>query len=101
MSNNSSTAGHIESSHRGELAHIRVGELLVEAGIVSSSEMTEAIQVSKRLGVPIGRVLTMSGWVPEPLLEATLQVQHLMRAGEVPFKAGISSLSRVYKIQGD
>jgi hypothetical protein len=74
-----------------------VGELLSEAGIVSSAEMTEAIQVSKRLGVPIGRVLTMSGWVPEPILEAALQVQLLIRNNEVPLTAGINSLQRVYK----
>jgi hypothetical protein len=99
VSNKSSPTGQIETSHRGDNTHIRVGELLVEAGIVSSAEMTEAIQVSKRLGVPIGRVLTMSGWVPEPVLEAALQVQQLIRAHEVPLTAGINSLQRVYEMK--
>jgi hypothetical protein len=99
VSNNSGQTGQLDGSHRGEVSHIRVGELLVEAGVVSSAEMTEAIQVSKRLGVPIGRVLTMSGWVPEPVLEAALQVQQLIRHDEVPLIAAINSLQRVHQMK--
>ncbi len=70
---------------------VRVGELLVDAQIISSSEMTEAIQVSKRLGVPIGRVLMMSGSVRQDELAASLQVQPLIREGQIPYDAAISA----------
>ena len=40
---------------QAEPVDVKVGELLTEADIVSSAELTEAIQVAKRLGVPIGR----------------------------------------------
>ncbi|MBS1990840.1 MAG: hypothetical protein JSS86_08165 [Cyanobacteria bacterium SZAS LIN-2] len=101
MSKKSSRTGQLDSSNLGPAnpTAIRVGELLVEAGIVSSAEMIEAIQVSKRLGVPIGRVLTMSGCVRESVLEAALQVQQLIRHEEVPLQAGINSLSRANEMK--
>lgn len=78
---------------------MRVGELLVDAQIISSSEMTEAIQVSKRLGVPIGRVLMMSGSVRQDELAASLQVQPLIREGQIPYDAAISALRRVHQLR--
>jgi hypothetical protein len=52
---------------------VRVGDMLVAARVVSSAEITEAIQVSKRLSIPIGRVLITSGCVTEKLLHAALE----------------------------
>jgi hypothetical protein len=78
---------------------VRVGELLVDAQIISSSEMTEAIQVSKRLGVPIGRVLMMSGSVRQDELAGSLQVQPLIREGQIPYAAAISALRRVHQLR--
>lgn len=60
---------------------VRLGELLVDAGIVSSADLTEAIQVSRRLGVPIGRVLLSSGILSQALLEAALEAQPLVNDG--------------------
>ncbi|MBX9941325.1 MAG: hypothetical protein K2Y32_18830 [Candidatus Obscuribacterales bacterium] len=76
---------------------VKVGELLVGASIVSSAEMTEAIQVSKRLAVPIGRVLTMSGCVREDVLEGALQLQRLIREGTLSVDGGIETLKRVHE----
>jgi len=80
---------------------IRVGELLVQAAVVSSAEMTEAVQVSKRLGVPIGRVLIMSGCVREEVLEASLQLQRLIRAGDMSVEAALEALQRVNDLNID
>lgn len=76
---------------------IKVGELLVLTGVVSSGDITEAIQVSKRLQMPIGRVLTMSGCVSEEILQATLECQPLVREGLVPVDSAISALREVYR----
>ncbi len=78
---------------------VRVGELLVDAQIIGSAEMTEAIQVSRRLGVPIGRVLMMSGSVRQDELAASLQVQPLIREGQIPYEAAISALKRVHQLR--
>lgn len=79
-----------------DIQNIKIGELLVLVGAVSSGDITEAIQVSKRLNVPIGRVLTMSGCIAEEVLEASLQAQPLIRDGHVPLDAGIEALKRVF-----
>lgn len=79
-----------------EEKYIKVGELLVYADVVSSSDITEAIQVSRRLNIPIGRVLLTSGCVSEPILHATLELQPLVREGQVPLESAIKALKRVY-----
>jgi hypothetical protein len=76
---------------------VRVGDMLVAARVVSSAEITEAIQVSKRLNTPIGRVLITSGCVTEKLLHAALDLQSLIRDGEVPLESALKALSRIEK----
>lgn len=78
---------------------IRVGELLQDSGIVRPEEMIEAIQVSKRLGVPIGRVLMMSGWVRADELEAALHSQVLLRTEQIPRDIALSALKRVHELR--
>lgn len=79
--------------------NVKIGEILVEASIVSSAEMTEAVQVSKRLGVPIGRVLTMSGCVREDVMESALHIQKLMRDGNLSYDGGLETIKRVHEMR--
>jgi hypothetical protein len=58
---------------------IKIGELLVRAGLLNTSDVIESIQVSHRLQIPIGRVLIMAGTVTEHLLQAALQAQLLIK----------------------
>lgn len=76
---------------------VRVGDMLVAARVVSSAEITEAIQVSKRLNIPIGRVLITSGCVTEKLLHSALDLQSLVRDGEVPLDSALKALARIEK----
>lgn len=77
--------------------NIKVGELLTQACIVSSSELTEAIQVARRLGVPIGRTLLMSGFVRDDVLEAALAAQSLLKSSQVPLHAVVNALRHVHE----
>lgn len=81
---------------QAEHVDVKVGELLTEADIVSSAELTEAIQVAKRLGVPIGRTLLMSGFVREDVLEAALQAQSLLRDNKLPLDTAVKALRQVH-----
>lgn len=74
---------------------VKLGRLLVEAHVVTSGDLTEAIQVSKRLGVPIGQVLMVSGCVSEQLLEAALLGQSLISHGTETTENIIAALSSV------
>lgn len=76
---------------------IKVGDMLVRAGVVSSSDITEAIQVSKRLNIPIGRVLISSGCVTEKLLHSALDLQSLIRDGEIQLDSAVKALKRIEK----
>lgn len=76
---------------------IKVGDMLVRANVVSSSDITEAIQVSKRLNIPIGRVLISSGCVTEKLLHSALDLQSLIRDGEIQLDSAVKALEGIEK----
>lgn len=59
---------------------IRLGDLLVEAGLISEGQLGVALQEQKHTGKKIGRVLVDMGLVPENKLLTTLS-QHL----DIPF----------------
>jgi hypothetical protein len=73
---------------------IKLGELLIDAGVITSGDLTEAIQVSRRLGVPIGQALLVSRCVTDNVLEASLEAQTLIKAGTVPRSAAVDALRR-------
>jgi len=75
---------------------IRIGELLIAVGVLTTGDLTEAIQISKRMGVPIGRVLVMSGCVTEPNLQEALELQSLIRDGLVDLDTGVKALALVF-----
>lgn len=72
--------------------NIMIGDLLVRSGLVTSADLTEAMTVSRRLGMPIGRVLTMSGNITPDTFQLALEAQSLIRDGVVPIEVGIEAL---------
>jgi hypothetical protein len=75
-----------------EINIIKIGELLVKADLLNTSDVLESIQISHRLQIPIGRVLIMSGTVTEHLLQAALQAQLLIKEGLVTVDAACDAL---------
>lgn len=73
---------------------IKLGELLIDAGVITSGDLTEAIQVSRRLGVPIGQALLVSRCVTDNVLEASLEAQALIREGTVARGAAVDALRK-------
>jgi hypothetical protein len=61
--------------------HARLGDLLISAGLVDSRDVVEALQVSKRLRIPLGRVLTAAECITKQMLEDVLQAQKTVRQG--------------------
>ena len=74
---------------------IRIGELLVLSGALQSGDVVEAVTVSKRLAMPVGRVLIVSGCITEELLEASLQAQILMWEGSISVELAEAALKLV------
>jgi len=74
---------------------LRLGELLTQAGIVQSQELSEAVQTSNETGLPIGRVLIMSGYLTDQELQAAVQAQSLMRDRVIELDVALKALQSV------
>jgi hypothetical protein len=77
--------------------NIKIGDLLCQVGILTSGDLTEAIQIAKRMGVPIGRVLVMSGCVSETTLQASLEAQSMVRDNLVDLDTALKAMDIVNK----
>ncbi|HEY9772933.1 MAG TPA: hypothetical protein V6C81_03890 [Planktothrix sp.] len=75
---------------------LKLGELLVHSGVLKSGDVVEAAQVSRRLKVPIGRVLIASGCIREDLLKAALEAQMLLRDERVELEMASAALHQVF-----
>jgi hypothetical protein len=73
-------------------AHLRIGELLIDVGILNQEQITEAVNIAQKRGLPVGRALVMSGLLSEPMLQAALQVQSLFRDGLITREEGVNAL---------
>lgn len=69
----------------------RLGELMIEIGIVSRHDLNSALQISQDIGLPVGRVLIMSGWITESQLQAAVQVQSLLKDGLITMETAIQA----------
>jgi type IV pilus assembly protein PilB len=54
---------------------IPLGELLVQAKVITPSQLTEVLQVPRELGKKIGQLLIERGWLNEAQLTQTLSLQ--------------------------
>ncbi len=63
--------------------YFRLGEILLEAGIISPDVLNQGLVISKRATMPIGRVLIMSGHVSELDVECALSTQLSIRDGAI------------------
>src|SRR5262249_46415646 len=64
----------IEQASTGKL-----GELLVEAEIISHEHLNKGIEKSQMTGLPLGRTLVLDMVIPESLLKAALDAQVRLR----------------------
>ncbi len=58
---------------------IKIGELLVRAGVVTGVDLSEAEKLAKQMSLQFGRVLIMSGCLSEHDLDCALVAQQLIR----------------------
>lgn len=74
---------------------IRIGDLLVSAGLVRTEDLCEAMEIASSLGLPVGKVLVMSGFLAQPLLQATVQAQALLRDQLLQHDIALQALAAV------
>jgi len=61
----------------------RLGEIFLEAGIISPEVLDQGLVIAKRATMPLGRVLVMSGHVSELDVECALVTQVSIRDGAI------------------
>ncbi len=74
---------------------LKLGELLTRADILTSEQLIESIELAKQTGMPIGRMLVMSGAVSERVLLASVQLQSMFRDNLLDLDRAIVLLSMV------
>lgn len=78
-------------------SHIRIGELLMQSEILSSDFIRDALERFEQRGLPIGKVLVMSGYLTEAELRQALEVQSLINDGHLPLELGVTVLRVAHK----
>lgn len=63
----------------GTGSHLRLGELLMDAGILSQEKISAAVYIAQEQRVPVGRALIMCGFLTETVLQAAIQAQSAFR----------------------
>jgi len=71
---------------------VRLGDLLIEAGLVSRADIDEAVQIGRDTGMRVGRVLIVSGWLSETQLNSALRAQSLINDGKVTKGTAVRAL---------
>jgi len=74
---------------------ILVGDLLVKSELVTLAQFADAMPVSLKTGLPVGRVLIASGFLDEEKFKQVLTVQSLIRDHLLSGDAGVEALKLV------
>lgn len=73
----------------------KIGELLIKAKSITVEDLEAANSTAGETGLPIGRVLVMSGFINDRQLQAAIQVQSMIKDEQVEFDQAISALKTV------
>ncbi|MBX9671092.1 MAG: hypothetical protein K2X93_26115 [Candidatus Obscuribacterales bacterium] len=87
-------AGFSDAYNSIEQRATRLGDFLIEAGIVKAERYYEALYKSQALGIPVGRLLVISNLVSTQLLECALNTQRFVREGKISRQDAIVLLTR-------
>jgi len=80
-----------------EKPQIRIGDLLMKAGILTSDYIKNALANFEQRGMPIGKVLVLSGYLTEQQLRTALEVQSLLNDGLLPLDVAVTALQIAHK----
>lgn len=70
-----------------------IGEILIEAKILTRKSIDDALGLSRHVGLPLSRILVLQGMISPRLLVATVKAQEVIRSGRVQKDEAIRALS--------
>jgi hypothetical protein len=74
----------------------RLGELFVEAGVLSPKVVSECLSTAHHKQIPVGEAFIKAGHMSAPDLQTALQTQELVRTGEVSKQSAVRLVRRAY-----
>ncbi len=77
-----------------------LGELLTEAGLLRIDDLREAANIARNQGLPIGKVLVMSGYISKETLQASVEAQSRIKDGLLDYDIALRALVLVSKNNG-
>lgn len=86
-------------TQRDDAQRNKLGDLLVEAGVMSQDELYSALSKAQEAGLPLGRVLASQGRLSAQLLHAGLNAQVLLRDGRITRAQAVNALRSTYTKQ--
>lgn len=78
------------------LRGIRLGEMLVLSEVASRDLIEQALESALINGLPLGEALTVFAAVSQSVLTAALELQRMLRCGEITLDESIFSLARAH-----
>lgn len=75
---------------------IKLGELLVESGIISTSDLLTALEMSIPGDQRVGEILLDFDWIQEPILNSALELQKLVACRVMSREAAIRALAEMH-----
>lgn len=85
-----------------EIESVRLGELLLAAGLTDVNQLNSALSLQKLCGLPLGRVLVIHMNVPEELVDEALHLQREIRQKTSSYAEAVDKLKLVpLKLQAE
>ena len=77
---------------------LRLGDLLVQAGLLTQAQLADAVRTSRSKRVQIGQVLVMNGLLSPRDLQSALEAQSMLRDKTVELNEALRCLKIAYKV---
>jgi hypothetical protein len=74
---------------------VLLGELLTRAGILTAEMLEDALQRSKETRLPLGKIVTWSGYITDTQLHAAIEAQSLINDHLLNLEVGVNALKLV------
>jgi tetratricopeptide (TPR) repeat protein len=99
ISFNEALQGRLTLTNEGEVPTTKLGELLVEAKVITREQLEKAMQRSLAIGLPLGRILVLNGAINELLLTTVLEIQVRLRDQNIERSEAIAYIKTIPNTQ--
>jgi len=78
---------------------LKIGDFLILAGFLNQENLDNSVNLASKMRMPLGRILSMHGYLTEDLLAVALEAQGLVRDQRITLEDGIKAV-RIVQSEG-